>query len=525
MNQRPAPRFNQAVTLQPDQFERLRDLLARYGGIYLDRTSERVLTLGVGQRLAARSMTLESYLLHLTTTAGRSEIQQLVELILNHETIFFRNLSHMKALRQVVLPQLQRQKPPGEPLRIWSAGCSTGEEPYSLAIMALESLGQPLPRPVQVWATDLSTAALTRAQRATYRGRTLTNIDTDLYRPYFERVSDGWHVRDHVRALVDFEQLNLLEPFPPQAKGVDIIFCQNVTIYFQLETFRNLVARFYEALPEGGLLFLGFSETLWNVFDKFRLREIMGAFVYVKEPEARRAVSSRPAAPPPVEKLTPPPPHAATQRGLRPLHVRSEQPPAASPRSLRRTPTTPLDRSGRPQPARTPNDASVESEAIQRGRALLDAGQAAEALDLLYQLPLNGPHAPHALALIARAHANRGHADLALAEARRALELDTLTLEAYLLLGILYAQQGQLHEATQHLERARYLDPDAALISYHLAETYRQLQRHSLALREYRNTLRKLAAYPPDTILDGVAIGWLRTTCERYLEVLGNGAG
>jgi chemotaxis protein methyltransferase CheR len=305
---------------------------------------------------------------------------------------------------------------------------------------------------------------------------------------------------------------------------VDIIFCQNVTIYFQIETFRNLVARFYEALPEGGLLFLGFSETLWNVFDKFRLREIMGAFVYVKEPEARRAVSSQPAVPPPIEKLTPPPPRTATGRGLRPLGLRSE-PPAGPPRNLRRAPTTPLARSGRPEPASTPSDTSVESEAIQRGRALLDAGQAAEALDLLYQLPLNGPHAPHVLALIARAHANRGHADLALAEARRALELDTLTLEAYLLLGILYAQQGQHHEATQHLERARYLDPDAALISYHLAETYRQLQRNSLALREYRNTLRKLSAYPPDTILDGVAIGWLRATCERYLELLGNGAG
>jgi chemotaxis protein methyltransferase CheR len=523
MNQTPS---RQTITLQPDQFERLRDLLARYGGVYLDRTSERVLTLGVSQRLAARALTLDTYLAQLGTPAGRSEMQQLIELILNHETIFFRNLSHMKALREVVLPQLQRQKASGEPLRIWSAGCSTGEEPYSLAIAALESLGHPLPRPVQVWATDLSSMALAKAQRGMYRGRTLTNIDTALYRTYFERASEGWRVREQVRALVTFEQLNLLEPFPPQAKGVDIIFCQNVTIYFQLATFRDLVARFYDVLPEGGLLFLGFSETLWNVFDKFRLREIMGAFVYVKEPEARRAVSTRPATPPPIATMTVPPPRtAAAQRGLRPLRLRSGTPAPPTNDNKRRAPTTPLSRSGGFPPASTPDATSPEREAIQRGRALLDAGQATEALDLLYQLPLNGPHAPHALALIARAHANRGHADQALVEARRALELDTLTLEAYLLLGILYAQQGQLQEATQHLERARYLDPDAALISYHLAETYRQLQRHDLALREYRNTLRKLAAYPPDTVLDGVAIGWLQATCNRYLDVLGNKDG
>jgi tetratricopeptide (TPR) repeat protein len=88
------------------------------------------------------------------------------------------------------------------------------------------------------------------------------------------------------------------------------------------------------------------------------------------------------------------------------------------------------------------------------------------------------------------------------------------------LLGILYAQQGQLQEATQQLERARYLDAESPLISYHLAETYRQMNRREIALREYRNTLRKLAGRAPDTLLDGVAVSWLCTTCERYIKLL-----
>ncbi|NJN67086.1 MAG: tetratricopeptide repeat protein, partial [Chloroflexaceae bacterium] len=157
---------------------------------------------------------------------------------------------------------------------------------------------------------------------------------------------------------------------------------------------------------------------------------------------------------------------------------------------------------------------------LQEGRALLDAGRVDEVLETLKRVPLNGPHAPQTLALIARAHANRGDLDLAVAEARRAIELDALTTEAYILLGVLYARQGQVSTAARYLERARYLDPDSALISFYLADIYRQLSRTTVALREYRNTLRKLAGSAPDTLLDGVAVGWLRETCERYLEIL-----
>ncbi len=157
---------------------------------------------------------------------------------------------------------------------------------------------------------------------------------------------------------------------------------------------------------------------------------------------------------------------------------------------------------------------------LQQGRTLLDAGQADEALECLKNLPLHDSFAPETLALLARAHANRGELDTAVAEARRALELNSLTTEAYVLLGMLYAQQGQAQAATKQLERARYLDSDAPLISFYLADVYRQMNRRDMALREYRNTLAKLAPYAPETLLDGVAVAWLRETCERYLKLL-----
>jgi chemotaxis protein methyltransferase CheR len=165
---------------------------------------------------------------------------------------------------------------------------------------------------------------------------------------------------------------------------------------------------------------------------------------------------------------------------------------------------------------------------IERGRALIEAGRYDEALQALYALPLNQPAAPMALALAARAHANRGDTELAIAEARRSLELDSLTIDAYVLLGMLYAQASPapsptcpyLSNAVRQLERARYLDPELPLVSYHLADVLRRQGRSDAALREYRNTLRKLAEYPADQLLDGVAVSWIRETCQRQIEHL-----
>lgn len=501
------------LVLKPGQFEMIRDLLARYSGVYLDQTRQRVLLTGLAQRLVATGQTLDAYAAYIADPEGRAELQQLAESTLNHETLFFRNVPHMRALQEVILPDLHRRKPANLPLRIWSAGCSTGEEPYSLAMIALETLGMPLVRPVEIWATDLSEQALARARSGRYRDRALTNVTPAMRQRYFQKHGDTWLINEPVRTLVQFAQLNLLEPFPARCNGMDIIFCQNVTIYFQLATCRTLIERFYRAMDTGGILFLGFSETLWNIHDGFRLREVAGSFVYYKpelpqpdSPGTPEAVSAHPSS-----------------MGI-PRNTKQLEAPA---RKTGRTKTTPpitlpdarqnVDLSAQ----RLLGQASLsDTEIIQRGQALLDAGQSHEALELLALAPLNGTHAPQVVALMARAHADRGDIDLAVAEARRAIELDSLTTEAYRLLGMLYAQQGQLPTAVQHFERARYLEPGSAIISFHLAEAYRQLQLLGPALREYRSTLRKLEPYPPDILLDGVAVDWLRQTCKRYVKIL-----
>jgi chemotaxis protein methyltransferase CheR len=490
--------------LAPEEFVRFRDLLANFGGVYLDTTRQRQLELSLRQRMQATGDTLASYERRVNTPDGRDELRRLAELVVNHETLFFRNGPHLKALQQVLLHEIHQRKPIGTPIRIWSAGCSTGEEVYSLAIVALEALGQPLARPIEIWGTDLSTLALQKARTGFYRGRALQNLAPDLLNRYFQPKDDGYLVGETLRALVRFEQFNLLDPFPADAQGVDIIFCQNVTIYFQLKTCQQLIARFYDCLPVGGLLFLGFSETLWNVFDLFRSREVAGAYVYYKE-----ALSLPPAA------------SHERRAEIRPL-AQPTRPPAKQPAHTRLAVHAPVRASSPARKSARPADAQLQADraALEQGRLLLEQGRFEQALELLRHISPRSACAPVALTLIARAHADRGDLDLAIAEVQRAIEIDALNHDAYLLLGIIYGRQGQTAAAVQQLERARYLSADSAIISFHLAEAYRQAGRADRAAQEYRNTLQKLDRHPPGALLDGVAVGWLRETCRRQSEYL-----
>jgi chemotaxis protein methyltransferase CheR len=214
------------------------------------------------------------------------------------ETLFFRNPPQIRALRKYVLPELLRQAADGKKLRVWSAGCSTGEEAYTIAILIRELLPPSVDWDIKVIATDVSTRALTAGQNAHYGERAFVMTDPlDLSRWFVLDTATGtWVVRDEVRDLVEFRHHNLVNDAPPFDEGeVDLILCRNVTIYFDRETTRRLMKRLHTRLRDGGYLFLGHAETLWQISDDFSLVSLGDAFVYRRleaEPEAeeRRAV-------------------------------------------------------------------------------------------------------------------------------------------------------------------------------------------------------------------------------------------
>ncbi|HEX6292658.1 MAG TPA: CheR family methyltransferase [Herpetosiphonaceae bacterium] len=495
-------------TLSTAQFQTLAGSIAEYSGFLMDGSRHRSLESAIAVRMETLGLDeTHTYLQQIDA----AELHRLTELVVNHETQFFRTPAHHRALREHILPALHRERTAAMPLRCWSAGCATGEEPYSLAISILQTLGEPLPRQVEIHATDISTQALAKAQLGRYRGRTLMNVKQEEFTRYFTP-DQGYHlVRPEVRALIHFEQHNLHTPVPKWARALDIIFCQNVTIYFSVDVCRALMARFFEVLRPGGYLFLGFSETLWRIFDRFETVELAGAFVYRKPLPRTGALRARHQ-----HQLRERTERAAARESQKLLR---EQPAPFEAPPRERTP----QREARPRtaarlPSRPP--APTSQAFLDQGLAHLQAGQLDDALHTLRRVRADEPAYPHALAAIARIHANRGDWEQAATEAQRAIECDVLVHDAHLLLGMLYANQERWDEAVIHLERVRYLLPQAPLPSFHLANAYRSQQRLDLAEREYRSALRKLADLDEAEVLDGVTVAWLRETCQRFLQHL-----
>ena len=222
------------------------------------------------------------------------EFRHLINMVTVTETCFFRNPSHFRLLRQHILPALLAGSP--RTLRIWSAGSSSGEEAYSIAL-TLWDMGLYLGKPdwtFEIAGTDLNTDVLEVARLGTYAARALRNVDGDALQRYFRRDGDRFHLNDEIKRCVRFEHGNLMDS-PIRVPGAalqDIIFCKNVTIYFQPDVTRRLIGELHGALADGGYLLLGHSESLWQMSDGFELVERDRAYCYRKITAPRDAAST-----------------------------------------------------------------------------------------------------------------------------------------------------------------------------------------------------------------------------------------
>ncbi len=200
-----------------------------------------------------------------------AEIVNLINCITTNKTDFFRESKHFDFLREEVLPRFDASG--RTRMRLWSAGCSTGEEPYSIAITIFEHYRGAPPRDIKILATDIDTAVLDVARKGTYKASILEAVDRETSRRHFLRgtgENEGlYRVKDAVKSMVHFRRLNLLDAQYPMNGPFDVIFCRNVIIYFDKDTQRVLFDRFRRYIADDGYLFVGHSETLSGVTDKF----------------------------------------------------------------------------------------------------------------------------------------------------------------------------------------------------------------------------------------------------------------
>ena len=268
------------------EFRWFAHLVRSHCGVSFSEDTRFLLERRVARRMRELSITsLSAYQYELRNESRRDgELAQLIDELTTNETYFFRERSQLRALVGEILPEalVARRERGSGPVSVWSAGCSSGEEPYSIVILAREAGFDP-ERDLRVYATDISRRMMKRARSGTYREASFRETEPALRDRYFEEKDGTWTVSDAVKKCVDFIHLNLLDRSRIALLGaMDVILCRNVMIYFDAETKREVIETFEQKLRTGGHLLLGHSESLINITSGLELRHLRSDLVYRK---------------------------------------------------------------------------------------------------------------------------------------------------------------------------------------------------------------------------------------------------
>jgi len=270
-----APGFlrHPAVVLSDNEFALFCELIYDECGVKIGGEKRGFLESRLRRRMAALGVTtaLEYYGVVRYSKTRMREMPALLDILMICETSFFRNQPQFDLLNDVVLPEIinHKRRANSRLLRLWSAGCSTGQEPYSAAMAVLERLPDPETWTVRVFASDLSFTALERAQAGVYSAEQIRGLREPHLSKYFHREQDNYVVNDDLRRRVVFDYHNLKHD--NGLRSLDVIFCRNVMIYFDVEEQRRLVTRFANCLLPGGYLFIGHAESLQGVSQQFAM--------------------------------------------------------------------------------------------------------------------------------------------------------------------------------------------------------------------------------------------------------------
>jgi chemotaxis protein methyltransferase CheR len=257
-----------------EDFQALRALVREVTGISLSEQKRELVYGRLARRLRALNLRSFREYRELLRQDDGGELVQFCNAITTNLTAFFREPHHFEHLKNEVLGPLLQKPPAARRLRIWSAGCSTGEEPYSIAMTVLETVPDLERWDIRILATDLDSDVLEKARRGVYTAERVNTLSAErrerFFAPYPAAKEPSYKVRPELARLLTVKQLNLMHPFPMKGP-LDVIFCRNVVIYFDKDTQRDLVARVSRLQRPGDLLFLGHSETLFKVSTDYTL--------------------------------------------------------------------------------------------------------------------------------------------------------------------------------------------------------------------------------------------------------------
>ncbi len=478
------------------EYAAAREFLACRTGLHFPEGRRDELVAALVGRLAAQPgiRGVDEYLalLRREGEAG-AELRRLVALLTVGETYFFRNHAQFAELRDLILPEIvERRRTRGRRLRIWSAGCSSGEEPYSVAMLLLELLPDIATWKVHLLGTDINEEHLAAAREGFYRGWSFREVEEEYRRRYFTPEREGFRIRPELQRMVSFRYLNLADDVYPTAvtgtDALDLVLCRNVMIYFRPGMAQQITARFYRALDDGGYLLVGHSEHSDLVYGGFSRRFTGHGLVYRKagpNPAWERGIALR-----------------FRGSGSAPEQTLRHDPPARRPAARQRPPET------------------EETVLFQRAVALVEDQRPEEALAAFRRVLEVNQRNERALYSIAMLLANAGDNAAAASWARRLTEVNPLHLEATYLLAIIARESGDRGAEIAALRRTLYINPDFVLGHFHMGVYHLRTGNERLARRSLRNVLELVEGFPGEMPVEGVermTVGRLRETAAGML--------
>jgi chemotaxis protein methyltransferase CheR len=486
--------------------------LSRFMG--LNFPTDRLAQLQRGLKSACRDFGFQSVDSCMEWLLSSSLTQQQIEILATHltvgETYFFREKKSLEFLKNNFLREIHPRPGADRHIRIWSAGCASGEEPYSIAISLAETIPDIAGWNITILATDINSRSLQKAARGIYSKWSFRDCPPLLQQKYFKKTGENqFEIVPAIKAMVSFAYHNLAaDPYPSilnNTNAVDMIFCRNVLMYFTRDAMHRVIRKLHQCLVDGGMLIVSPAEAS---------QPFSSVFLPVGTPDGTLYKKARINTSTPVGEVNNSEPLKAAKSATR---------PAGTPSS-----TTEPGMSSRvaagPEPLAAGAEIKTQIAGIdlcQNAETLFTQGSYADAENIVYTLLQDHPECARAIALEARILANQGKLTEGANWCHRAISQDKLNPAYHYLLATVLHEQGQLEEAAGELKRAIYLDPGFVLAYFALGNLSLRTGKLEESTRHLKNVLSLLKRYHADDILpesDGITAGRLAEAINSCLE-------
>ncbi len=525
------------IEISQNDYIRFRDLILERSGLHFPEHKRIDLTTGLAHALSQAPLfssgrgDLNAYynlLRDNNSQIGQTEMHRLINILTIGETYFFRDEAQFDALTYQVLPEIVERKRAiatafsslGTPqLRIWSAGCASGEEPYSIAMILREVIPDIDKWQIFILGTDINQNNLNKAKKGCYSNWSFRETRAKALRArYFTQLPDDptYKLNDVIQKMVTFERLNLIEDTYPNVYNntvsMDLIFCRNVTIYFTQEVTQKVIHRFYDALSPKGWLIVGHAESSLTTYRAFEAKTFPSAILYQKtnQPTVWPDIWDKKKS----DTLPQGLPAALLDTSKKYLYYFLSPPPS---KGEGRPEPSPFKGEGRVgvQPSPFKGEGRVGVDCYELGKALLEQGKFDQAVKQLKTKIALAPNFAPAYSLLGRAYANMGRWVEAKQWCERAVELDQLLAEPYYMLALVYQNENRIELSIANLKKATYLDHNAPLPYFHLAMLYKKIGEHDQAKRVFQIVVKILQKWSPTQIIPETGGG----TVQRLLDI------